>query len=78
MKDQVTKTESKQLSIRINGMNCIACSSRIQNVLLNQKGVLGATVSLQNAEAVVEYEEGTVDRHTLESAIESIGYRPVR
>jgi copper chaperone CopZ len=59
-------------------MNCPRCAGRIQNILLNQEGVLGATVSLQNAEAVVEYEEGRVNRNSLERAVESLGYKVVR
>ncbi|MHA2263462.1 MAG: heavy-metal-associated domain-containing protein [Candidatus Thorarchaeota archaeon] len=78
MNNQITKTRRKHLSIEISGMNCPRCAGRIQNILLNQEGVLGATVSLQNAEAVVEYEEGRVNRNSLERAVESLGYKVVR
>ncbi len=78
MNDQVTKTEREHLTINIRGMNCPKCAGRIQNVLLNQEGVLGATVSLQNTKATIEYEEGRVTRNSLESAVESLGYKVVK
>jgi copper chaperone CopZ len=59
-------------------MNCPACADRIQNVLLNEEGVLSATVSLQNAEAVIDFVDGRVNKDSLEEAVESLGYKVVR
>ncbi|MHA2149686.1 MAG: heavy-metal-associated domain-containing protein [Candidatus Thorarchaeota archaeon] len=78
MNDQITKTDRRHLSIKINGMNCHACADRIQKVLLSEEGVISATVNLRNTEAVVEFEDGRINRDSLESAIESLGYRVVR
>ncbi|MHA2140322.1 MAG: cation transporter [Candidatus Thorarchaeota archaeon] len=74
MNDQVAEKEKRHLSFKINGMNCPACADRIKNILLCEEGVISATVSLQNTKALVEIKEDKIDRGSLVSAIESLGY----
>ena len=67
--------ESSRMSMRIEGMHCASCVASIEKSLLGKDGVINATVSLLDQKAVIEYQLGSVDRSSLESAVESTGYR---
>jgi Cu+-exporting ATPase len=73
-----TKDKKKRISMKIEGMHCASCVASIEKSLLAQDGVIRATISLLDEKAVIEYEPEQVDRASLEKAIESTGYRPVR
>jgi Cu+-exporting ATPase len=64
--------------MKIDGMHCASCVATIEKSLLNEEGVLSATVSLLDEKAVIEYDSSRVDRTRLEKAVESTGYRPKR
>jgi Cu+-exporting ATPase len=70
--------KEKRLSLRIEGMHCASCVSTIEKALLEQEGVVRATVSLLSEKAVVEYKPGTVNRGILEKVVESTGYTSKR
>ncbi|TFG26608.1 hypothetical protein EU527_19550, partial [Candidatus Thorarchaeota archaeon] len=78
--NQDTKVDKQRqkMSMRIEGMHCASCVASIEKSLLNQDGVISATVSLLDEKAVIEYDKDRVDRMLLEKAIESTGYRPRR
>ncbi len=64
--------------MKIEGMHCASCVATIEKALSSQDGVIAATVSLLDEKAVIEIDESTVDRETLEKVVESTGYRPTR
>ncbi len=72
------KDKKKRISMKIEGMHCASCVASIEKSLLAQNGVIRATISLLDEKAVIEYEPKQVDRASLEKAIESTGYRPMR
>ncbi|MCK4483581.1 MAG: cation transporter, partial [Candidatus Thorarchaeota archaeon] len=72
------KDKKKRISMKIEGMHCASCVASIEKSLLAQDGVIRATISLLDEKAVIEYEPEQVDRASLEKAIESTGYRPMR
>jgi Cu+-exporting ATPase len=59
-------------------MHCASCVATIEKTLLAQDGVINATVSLLDEKAIIEYAPDTVNRDTLEKAVESTGYRAKR
>ncbi|MHA1962020.1 MAG: heavy metal translocating P-type ATPase [Candidatus Thorarchaeota archaeon] len=69
---------TSRMSMRIEGMHCASCVATIEKALIDQDGVIRATVSLLDEKAVVEYESEAVDRDALERAVESTGYRAKR
>jgi Cu+-exporting ATPase len=76
---QVESEEGKKrMSLKIEGMHCASCVATIEKSLLNQDGVIRATVSLLDEKAVVEFDSERVNRETLEKAVESSGYRAKR
>ncbi|NHJ14900.1 MAG: heavy metal translocating P-type ATPase [Candidatus Thorarchaeota archaeon] len=68
----------KRMSLRIEGMHCASCVATIEKSLAAQEGVLSATVSLLDEKAVVEYDPAHVSRLSLESVVDSVGYRAKR
>jgi Cu+-exporting ATPase len=76
---QVESKEGKRrISLKIEGMHCASCVATVEKSLLNQDGVIRATVSLLDEKAVVEIDSEKVNRETLEKAVESSGYRAKR
>lgn len=61
--------------IAIEGMSCTGCSGRVQKLLNAIPGV-NATVSLEDAEAIVELPED-VSEQTLIDTIDGAGYKVV-
>ncbi|MFX1481624.1 MAG: heavy metal translocating P-type ATPase [Promethearchaeota archaeon] len=72
------ETKALRMSMRIEGMHCASCVAKIEGALAGQDGVIRANVSLLDEKAVVEYEPDSVDRNTLEKAVEDTGYRARR
>ncbi|TFG32120.1 heavy metal translocating P-type ATPase [Candidatus Thorarchaeota archaeon] len=65
----------QRMSMRIEGMHCASCVATIEKTLLSQDGVIKATVSLLDEKAIIEYNSDSLDRSTLEKAVDSTGYR---
>ena len=43
----------KEIKLKIEGMHCTGCSSRLEKVLNNTDGVESATVSFEKKQAIV-------------------------
>ena len=64
----------EKVEFKIKGMHCTGCSTRLEKVLNNQDGVLQAEVSLEEAKANIEYEEGQTNIEEIKEAIEDAGF----
>lgn len=64
-----------KVNLKVDGMTCAACSSRVEKVLNKVEGVYKANVNLTLNRAVVEYNEGDVSVSDLIKAIEKAGYQ---
>ncbi|MBC7710494.1 MAG: heavy-metal-associated domain-containing protein [Rhizobacter sp.] len=60
--------------LKVIGMTCGGCVSKIEGALRAVPGVSKATVSLANHEATVPLSEGQTSHQQLQSAIERAGY----
>ena len=60
--------------LKVGGMSCGGCVKSVTKVLLDLPGVAKAEVSLENAEARVEYEAGQVTRAAMAQAIDDAGF----
>ena len=47
----------KEIVLKIEGMHCNGCSTRLERVLNNLEGVNKAKVELEKAEAKIEFDE---------------------
>ena len=59
------------MKLKVDGMSCMHCSSRVQKALLGVDGVQSAEVDLQSGTATVT---GTADADALVKAVEDAGY----
>ena len=60
--------------IRIGGMSCQGCVGNITSVLASQPGVASATVTLEEAAALVRFDPTVVARAALVAAVEDAGF----
>lgn len=62
-------------SLRIEGMDCAACATAVENKLKAVHGVRDAKVSFEKGLAEIQYESGTASPAELERAVQEAGYR---
>lgn len=61
-------------TIKIEGMHCDGCASRVKHVLEKEPGVREADVSYEAGEARVKHNEHTIQTDRLRELIEQTGY----
>ena len=62
------------VTLGISGMTCGGCVRSVTNVLKAQEGVAKADVSLEKANAVVEFDPGKVQLAQLKRSVEEAGF----
>jgi copper chaperone len=66
-----------QNTIKVEGMSCGHCVMRVKKAIEGVQGVKKVDVSLENKQAVVEFDEGTTNVDKIKAAIKETGYEPV-
>ena len=61
-------------TIKVDGMSCGGCVKSVTGVLTALDGVAKAEVSLEQKQAVVEFDAGKVTRDQLKGVIEDAGF----
>ncbi len=61
-------------TIKVDGMSCGGCVKSVTGVLTALDGVAKAEVSLEQKQAVVEYDAGKLTRDRLKAVIEDAGF----
>lgn len=64
----------KEIELKIKGMHCTGCSTRLEKVLNNQDGVEKAKVSLEDAKADITFDENKIGLNEIKEAIEDAGF----
>ena len=62
------------ITLNIDGMTCGGCVKSVTKVLNDLDGVHSATVSLENKNAEVEFDEGKTQIAQLVEAVEDAGF----
>ena len=62
------------VTLNIDGMTCGGCVKSVTKVLNDLDGVRSATVSLENKNAQVEFDESKIQIAQLVEAVEDAGY----
>lgn len=65
----------KEIKLNIEGMHCTGCSNRLEKVLNNTDGVEKATVSFEEKQAIITYNENQIDIEQIKQAIKDAGFR---
>lgn len=73
----VRPEELKKITVKIKGMSCAACSSRVEKALAKMPGVHAAGVNLAVETATVEYSPAQVTPEMVLDKITETGYQPV-
>jgi copper ion binding protein len=60
--------------LAVEGMHCGSCVALIEETLGEQDGVTSASVDLESARAVVEYDPSQLDLDEIRAAIADAGY----
>lgn len=66
--------QSATIALSIQGMHCVACSLAIDGDLEDLPGVQSAVTNYAAARTVVMYDPDKVDRRTIISTIQQLGY----
>ncbi len=66
-----------QETIRVEGMSCGHCVMAVKKAIESVDGVKEANVSLEDKEAVVEYDEKKAKLGDIRGAVREAGYEPV-
>lgn len=64
----------KKINLKIGGMSCSACSNGLEKYLNRQTGVISASVNLVMANALIEYDEGVLNRKKIEKFVKEAGF----
>lgn len=64
--------------IKIQGMSCMHCVKRVKNAIAALDGITFVDVLLDEAKALVEFEETKVTQNLLEETILKTGYTPIK
>lgn len=67
----------KKAEIKISGMSCGHCASRVEKSLKDLIGVENAEVDIETEKATVEYNAEKLDPSELENAVDEAGYSVV-
>ena len=65
----------KETNLKIEGMHCTGCSTRLEKVLNNLEGVETAKVSLEEKRATIKYDETKISLESIKEAIEDAGFK---
>ncbi|MFB6257389.1 MAG: heavy-metal-associated domain-containing protein [Flavobacteriales bacterium] len=69
-----SESGQEELILKIDGMNCSACSDRIQKLLKESDGVVESRVDHQEGRGIVAYEPNRVDPQSIVQKIEGVGF----
>jgi copper chaperone CopZ len=72
--DQMDAPGVMTASLSIEGMHCGSCSALIEETLVEQSGVVEASVDLDAARAVVRFDAGQLGVNDLCGLVSSVGY----
>jgi copper ion binding protein len=68
----------KKATLNVSGMTCMHCVDRVTKALKKVPGVADARVSLEKAQAEVEFDPAKAGVAELEKAVEAAGYKVVK
>ncbi len=64
----------KNVELKIKGMSCSHCTKSVEDTLKDLSGVISVNVSLENANAVVEFDDSKVSIDTIIESIKELEY----
>ena len=71
-KESIMTTQT--LTLNIDGMTCGGCVKSVTNAVNQVAGVQNCEVSLEQSQAVIQFDDGVTSETALKEAIEDAGY----
>ena len=65
----------KNIELKIEGMHCTGCSTRLEKVLNGLDGVNNASVNLEAKNAVIEFDSNKITLEEIKETIEDAGFK---
>ena len=65
----------KEIKLKIEGMHCEGCSTRLERVLNNLEGVEEAKVNLEEKQATIKFDETKTNIENIKEAISDAGFK---
>jgi mercuric ion transport protein len=65
------------VEFKIKGMTCQGCAEHVMFEVNKLAGIIKTNASFENGNALVEFDESKVSQGSIESAINSTGYKVV-
>jgi Cd2+/Zn2+-exporting ATPase len=75
--DTANPAESGLLKMRVEGMDCGACATKIEKALKRLPGVFDISVSYSTESLSLKYDENRASREIIEGKIRALGYTPI-
>ena len=66
-----------KITIKVSGMSCAACSSRIEKELSKLNGIINVNAVFSNNIVSVEYDDEKITQEKIKQTLEKIGYSPI-
>ena len=63
------------INLKIGGMTCINCKTKIENALMDLEGIKKVDVSWEKGRADIEYDEEKISLNEIQEIIESLDYK---
>lgn len=64
----------KEVCLKIKGMHCEGCSTRLTKILNNQAGIGNAKVSLEDAKAEIKYDDNKIELDEIREVVVYAGF----
>ncbi len=64
----------KEVCLKIKGMHCEGCSTRLTKILNNQDGIENAKVSLEDAKAEIKYDDNKIELDEIREVVVDAGF----
>lgn len=65
----------KEIKLKIEGMHCAGCSTRLERVLNNLEGVEEAKVSLEEKQTTIKFDETKTNIENIKETIADAGFK---
>ena len=66
------------ITLAVGGMTCSGCVASIGRALAAKQGVVDVDASLETGKVQVQFDAGSIDRDSVEAAIEAAGFDVLR
>lgn len=68
------QSKIQKVEFKINGMTCSGCEEHVNHEVNQLTGIIKTTVSYENRNAIIEFDQAQTDIEEIEKAIEKTGY----